>query len=121
MDETQTERLAAAMHALRPDWPLTSLHTFIADKLAPIYAYRDAAIALTYVATDVDSTPSRVLEGGPWWDATRHVIVELTPTPPRYDSQAHGRARAARVPSEDATTQLAAARQAIRPRAEVST
>lgn len=69
MDLTETTRLAAAINALRPDWPQASLVTFITRDLAT-RAYRDAAVALTYVAADpATQTPKRVLEAGPWWDA----------------------------------------------------
>ena len=69
MTPEETQRLAGAMNALRPDWPVTSLRTFITNELAT-RAYRDAAVALTRVACDQASkTPRRVLENGPWWAA----------------------------------------------------
>ena len=70
IDQTQAHRLAAAVNALRPDWPAASLSTFIRKNLAE-RAYRDAAVALAWVATDPETqTPARVLENGPWWRAT---------------------------------------------------
>ena len=70
MIPTEIDRLAAAVNALRPDWPTQSLRTFIAANLAE-RSYRDAALALAWVATDPQTrTPKRVLEGGPWWRAT---------------------------------------------------
>lgn len=70
MNETETHRLAAAINSLRPDWPSPSLLTFIRRELGK-RAYRDAAVALTWVAVDdATKTPARVLESGPWWGAT---------------------------------------------------
>lgn len=79
MNTTETERLAASINALRPDWPVASLSTFIAGQLAN-RAYRDAALALAWVATDPDTrTPARVLEAGPWWNTTRTATTDPDP------------------------------------------
>ncbi len=67
----ETERLAAMANALRPDWPLKSLTTFIVNELTR-RTYREVAIALAWVATDpATDTPKRMLEAGPWWNASR--------------------------------------------------
>lgn len=80
MNADQVERLAAATNALRPDWPIPSLRTLIAGKLGH-RAYTDAAIALTWIATDPDTrTPARVTEAGPWW--TVAVAASRTPDQP---------------------------------------
>lgn len=72
MDKHEIDRLAAAVHALRPDWPLRSVVTFVAREIGT-YAYQDAAVMLAWVATDPDTkTPRRVMENGPW----RHAIVD---------------------------------------------
>jgi hypothetical protein len=69
LSQTETHRLTAAINALRPDWPLASLSSWIRNNLAD-RAYRDAAVALAWVATDPETTtPGRVLEAGPWWRA----------------------------------------------------
>lgn len=75
MNESETRRLAHATNELRPDWPVSSLTTFIRNNLAN-RPYRDAAVALAWVATDqsieggpASTTPKRVLENGPWWRA----------------------------------------------------
>lgn len=75
MNPQEITRLAHATNELRPDWPISSLTTFITRNLSN-RAYRDSAVALTWVATDVKldgtpatSTPKRVLENGPWWAA----------------------------------------------------
>lgn len=72
MNDNEIRRLAHALDALRPDWPISSLTSFIRRHMAN-WAYRDAAVALTYVATDTkpdgqhaSDTPKRVLEQGPW-------------------------------------------------------
>lgn len=78
---TELERLAAAAHALRPDWPLQSLLTRLTRHHAHT-AYRDLAVALAWVATDPDTkTPARLTEDGPWWHAT--TTPDVTRTPPR--------------------------------------
>ena len=78
MEKREAEAVAAAIHCLRPDWPVKSLMTFIGQKLAN-RPYSDVAVALTVVACDPKSrTPTRVLESGPWWEAA---------TPKRAGSQ----------------------------------
>lgn len=70
MNRTEAQRLAASINALRPDWPVKSLMTLIETELH-LRSYRDAAVALAYVATDPGTrTPKRVAEAGPWWAAT---------------------------------------------------
>ena len=67
MNRTEVERIAKAINGLRPDWPWNSLVTFIETHLSD-RAYRDAAVALAYVACEAETrTPKRVLESGPWW------------------------------------------------------
>lgn len=71
MNQIEAHRLAAAINQLRPEWPLASLASFIAKNLAT-RPYRDAAIALTWIACDPETVnPGRVLENGPWWKATQ--------------------------------------------------
>jgi hypothetical protein len=72
MNDNEIRRLAHAIDALRPDWPISSLTTFIRKNMAG-WSYRDAAVALVYVACDTKTdgqhasdTPRRVLEQGPW-------------------------------------------------------
>ncbi len=67
MNANEAARLAAAINILRPEWPASSLRTFIGDKLSA-RPLRDAAIALAYIACEPETkTPARVLEAGPWW------------------------------------------------------
>lgn len=86
----ETERLAAMANALRPDWPLKSLTTFIVNELTR-RTYREAAIALAWIATDpATDTPKRMLEAGPWWNASRaqaatvSVVVTRCPEHPEH-------------------------------------
>ncbi|KRC37503.1 hypothetical protein [Oerskovia sp. Root22] len=82
LTRTEVERLAAAANALRPDWPLRSLCTFLERDHAH-RAYRDVAVALAWVATDPKTqTPKRMNELGPWWQAvagTESVGGRYTP------------------------------------------
>ena len=69
MNDTEIQRIAAAMNAARPDWPASSVATLIRTKLAN-RPRRDVFVALAWVASEADSkTPARVLESGPWWRA----------------------------------------------------
>lgn len=89
MDQTQIDRAALAIHALRPDWRADSLRTFIGGQrttaglaLADM-AWRDVVLALSWVACDPETrVPSRVLSPGPWWEAARPMQVQPTPAPP---------------------------------------
>lgn len=72
MNGNEIQRLAHAINAHRPDWMIASLTTFLTRHMSA-WPYRDAAVALTFVACDskVDGTPAsdtpkRVLEQGPW-------------------------------------------------------
>jgi hypothetical protein len=72
IDKADAERIAQAVHDLRPEWPVQSILTLIgnSDDLRT-RAYRDLAVAFTYVACDTASlTPGRVREQGPWWAHT---------------------------------------------------
>lgn len=73
MNANEIRRLANAINAHRPDWPVSSLTTFITRSLGN-RTYQDASVALTWIATDAkpDGTPAsekpaRVLEHGNWW------------------------------------------------------
>lgn len=72
ISRTEAERVAVAIHALRGDWPITSICTLIIRDLTT-WAYRDLAAALAYIAADQNAdgtwrsaTPARVKESGPW-------------------------------------------------------
>lgn len=86
MNDNEIQRLALAVNSLRPEWPVKSLRTFLAGKLAP-RPYQDVALALVFVATDPKTTtPARVLEAGPWWK-TNPAGNESTYRPPRPDEE----------------------------------
>jgi hypothetical protein len=79
---TQAERLAAAVHYLRPDWPIKQIATMIMTDLSD-YPLRDLGVALTYIALDqnldgswASNSPYRIKEQGPWLTAgpTDHQI-----------------------------------------------
>jgi len=68
--DNEVQRLAAMTNALRPEWPVKSLVTFISRDHAA-RPYRDLAVALAWIATDARTkTPARLSEAGPWWTAT---------------------------------------------------
>lgn len=80
----EIERIALAVNRLRPDWPVASLETFIAERLGS-RPRRDVLVALMWVAAEPETTtPARVLEAGPWW---RAAATDDTPAPRRetYD------------------------------------
>lgn len=65
----EIQRIAAATHALRPDWPIASLVSLLTAKQSA-RAYTDLAVAMTVIACDSTTrTPARVNEMGPWWTA----------------------------------------------------
>lgn len=89
MNDAEVKRLAHAINELRPSWPISSLATFISRSLSS-RNYRDAAVALVYVALDADGagnyvteTPRRVLEAGPWWKAAEINGTNVGRRPPK--------------------------------------
>lgn len=87
INDNDLQRLAAAIHALRPDWPAASLHTYLHAKHAG-RSYRDLAVALAWVAADSASkTPARLDENGPWWVAA--TAAAGTPQPDRFTACPH--------------------------------
>jgi hypothetical protein len=79
MNENEAQRIAAAVHSLRPDWPLASLLTLLQRPQLAKSARRDVAVALTWVACESETqTPARVLESGPWWTAVGAEGVPFT-------------------------------------------
>ena len=77
--KTELERLAAEGAALRPDWPVRSVLTYLANNHAH-RAYRDIAVALAYIATDpTTKTPKRLGEAGPWWMVSSETAASTVP------------------------------------------
>ena len=96
MDDFEAERIAAAIHVLRPDWPAKSLRTLMARPQLAAKPRRDVAVALTWIACETNTaTPARVLESGPWWRAcvvddpegSRPHPVKATDQCPRHPGQ----------------------------------
>lgn len=76
----EIQRIAAAMHALRPEWNPRSLATFL-ERHHATRAYRDLATAACIVATDPRTkTPQLLNEHGPWWAAAQTVFAGQTDT-----------------------------------------
>jgi hypothetical protein len=70
MNETETQRIAAAINILRPDWPTASIKALLTKPELVNRPRRDVAVALVWVACESDTkTPGRVLAAGPWWQA----------------------------------------------------
>lgn len=70
MNETERDRIAAAIHQLRPDWPAPSIRTLLDRPTLAHRPRRDVAVALAWIACESSSqTPARVVEAGPWWQA----------------------------------------------------
>jgi hypothetical protein len=86
LTDVEVSRIADATAAARPDWPARSIRALVAGRLRD-RAYADVLVALAVVAADPASeTPARVLEPGPWWQATRAnrpADVTFTPGPGR--------------------------------------
>ena len=81
--DNELQRLAAMANALRPEWPTKSLLTHLAKNHAD-RPYRDLAVALAWIATDLQTlTPARLAEAGPWWKATSVDSPTVTHVPPR--------------------------------------
>lgn len=117
LTKTEAERLAAMGNALRPDWPIASLLTYLTKHKSR--AYRDVAVALAWIATDATTkTPARLDENGPWWKATQAdsptVTVHVRPACPDHPrNQSLGCPECA-AQVGDADAGLAAVRAAIR-------
>lgn len=83
INDNDLQRLAAAAHALRPDWPIKSLLTYLHAQHVG-RPYRDLAVALAWVAADTATkTPKRLEQAGPWWDAAVAGDATRAATPTR--------------------------------------
>lgn len=84
MNETEADRIAAAINVLRPDWPTASLRSLIGRPDLMRRPRRDVAVALTWVACESSTkTPARVLEAGPWWKAATVESGTGSPSAPK--------------------------------------
>lgn len=67
----EIQRIAAAMNAIRPGWPVRSLVTFL-TKHHEARAFADLAVAGIAVALDAKTeTPNLLNQHGPWWLAAQ--------------------------------------------------
>ena len=74
MNRHEAERIAHAINAYRPSWPVASLVTFI-GRHHQHRPERDVLIALAWVAADPATTsPGRINEAGPWWEAAEAEV-----------------------------------------------
>lgn len=93
-EPAELQRVAAAMNAIRPDWPAKSCHTVLARDHAG-RAFQDLVVAACAVAADPRSaTPARLAEHGPWWVAAYQASRAPTPQvgpgkEPRCDAAGH--------------------------------
>lgn len=72
MNRDEATRIAAAINALRPDWARAGIFKLLEHEYLHPRSFESATRALVEVALDPRSVkPTRVLEAGPWWDATR--------------------------------------------------
>ena len=80
----EAERLAKVLNFLRPDWPTTSLKTWLMVNMSE-YSWQDAAtVAVNCVCDPATETPARILERGPWWNTIRPAMLSLEQSPPPY-------------------------------------
>lgn len=92
--KNEIQTIAAAMHAIRPDWPPRSLATFL-EKNLPTRSFHDLAVAGIVVALDQRTkTPHLLLEHGHWWIAATAArgdtnTISLTRAP-RCEKEGHG-------------------------------
>lgn len=71
----EIQRIAKAMNALRPDWRVDSLVTFLQANHGT-RPYRDLATAAAVVATDPGTkTPELLNRHGAWWSAAQAAFA----------------------------------------------
>lgn len=74
--QDEIQRVAAAMHAVRPDWNPRSIATYLERNHAS-RAYRDLLIAGVCVAADTRTqTPKLLEQHGAWWVAAQAASGE---------------------------------------------
>ena len=115
MNKIEATRLAAAAHALRPDWPAQSVLTLLGQVAA--WAYRDAAVQLAWLAADEETTtPARLLQDGPWRKLTRLVdggAPQPQPYQPMFEPLTDAEREAAALAAKAAKATLASAKATI--------
>ena len=97
--EQELNRLAAALNAMRPEWPVRSLVTYLTASHSA-RAFADLSVAAMWIAVDPRTvTPARLGEHGPWWVAAGLSTATATPTvgpgtEPRCETPGHEHERA---------------------------
>lgn len=87
---TELARIAALANALRPEWPIRSVLTYL-EQNHTARAYRDLAVAMAHVACDpATQTPRRLSESGPWWRTTGEPTMTAIPGPHDTHCQVYG-------------------------------
>ena len=77
------QRVAAAMHAVRPEWNPVSLTTYL-DRNMLAKPYADLLVAGVVVAMDTATkTPALLERHGRWWEAAATANGEVAKLPPR--------------------------------------
>lgn len=115
MNDTDHElhrlRLAHALNALRPEWPVQSLRTLLSHETLRNRALPDVAIAAVRIAYDTNNqTPGQLLRHGPWWTDTHHRNKERPDPPPIQELQLNATRPA------DPTPHIREMRQALKDR-----
>lgn len=78
ISDNELTRLADMVQALRPEWPSRTTRAFLARTMRN-RAYADLALALTAVCADpLSTTPARVEQPGPWWQAAKANMAQST-------------------------------------------
>lgn len=100
MNEHEIERIAAAFHTLRPDWPAASLRTMLTKRAAHM-PRRDVCVMLAWIACEpASATPARMFETGPWKRAAA-VEGEQSPRNPRPGEVCHACSKPEQHPYHD--------------------
>ena len=81
MDQHDARRIAETGNALRPDWPVRSLMTLLAEHRHkdPL----DVHLAVVWIAYDSSiQSPAILRSDGPWWRLTRDAKLGTPNLPP---------------------------------------
>lgn len=72
LSKDEAQKIAASANSLRPDWSVAQVMGVLGkDDIRLRRTYRDTAIAVAALACDpATRQPTRLLESGPWWEAT---------------------------------------------------
>lgn len=69
LTKDEAQRIAGAVHILRPDWGTDGLMVILGDNRILFHPYRDVVVAFAALAADPTSRkPTRIFEQGHWWE-----------------------------------------------------